>query len=145
MCDEDPYKLPDMDMGDFLSGAHLRKQTQQTNWQITNVTTPANYFHLLRRQVHRQFRKPLINFSPKNLLRHPMAKSHIWEFDDLPDDHGIQVTLMRNLALEKPCCRRRPICRLFATSWGLRILELWSGIIFSVRHKLSGQNVQCLV
>ena len=43
-------------------------------------------------QVHRQFRKPLINFSPKNLLRHPLAKSPIWEFDDMPDDHGIQVT-----------------------------------------------------
>ena len=54
--------------------------------QIANVTTPANYFHLLRRQIHRQFRKPLIVMAPKNLLRHPQAKSGLWEFDDIPDD-----------------------------------------------------------
>ena len=54
--------------------------------QIANCTTPANYFHLLRRQIHRQFRKPLVVMSPKNLLRHPQAKSGLWEFDDIPDD-----------------------------------------------------------
>ena len=54
--------------------------------QVANVTTPANYFHLLRRQIHRQFRKPLIVMAPKALLRHPAAKSGLWEFDDLPDD-----------------------------------------------------------
>jgi 2-oxoglutarate dehydrogenase E1 component len=40
-----------------------------------NITTPANYFHVLRRQMHRPFRKPLIIMTPKSLLRHPMAKS----------------------------------------------------------------------
>ena len=54
--------------------------------QIANCTTPANYFHLLRRQIHRQFRKPLIVMAPKNLLRHPQAKSGLWEFDEIPDD-----------------------------------------------------------
>lgn len=54
--------------------------------QVANVTTPANYFHLLRRQIHRQFRKPLVVMSPKNLLRHPQAKSGLWEFDEIPDD-----------------------------------------------------------
>lgn len=54
--------------------------------QIANCTTPANYFHLLRRQIHRQFRKPLVVMSPKNLLRHPQAKSGLWEFDEIPDD-----------------------------------------------------------
>jgi len=54
--------------------------------QVANVTTPANYFHLLRRQIHRQFRKPLILMAPKALLRLPAAKSPLWEFDDLPDD-----------------------------------------------------------
>jgi hypothetical protein len=39
-----------------------------------------------RLQVHRQFRKPLIVFSPKNLLRHPKCKSSLEEFDDVPDD-----------------------------------------------------------
>jgi len=52
--------------------------------QVANCTTPANYFHLLRRQIHRQFRKPLVVMEPKNLLRE--AKSPLWEFDDQPDD-----------------------------------------------------------
>ena len=42
-------------------------------------------------QIHRQFRKPLIVFSPKNLLRYPKCKSGLYEFDDLPDDVGIEV------------------------------------------------------
>jgi 2-oxoglutarate dehydrogenase E1 component len=40
-----------------------------TNWQVVNITTPANYFHVLRRQLHRDYRKPLIVMSPKRLLR----------------------------------------------------------------------------
>lgn len=44
-------------------------QIQLSNWQIVNCTTPANYFHVLRRQVKRSFRKPLIVVSPKNMLR----------------------------------------------------------------------------
>jgi 2-oxoglutarate dehydrogenase E1 component len=58
---------------------------------VVNCTTPANYFHVLRRQIHRQFRKPLVMFAPKNLLRHPAAKSSLDEFDDAPDDKFIQV------------------------------------------------------
>eukprot|EP01119_Soliformovum_irregulare_P005387 TRINITY_DN17154_c0_g1_i1.p1 TRINITY_DN17154_c0_g1~~TRINITY_DN17154_c0_g1_i1.p1 ORF type:complete len:948 (-),score=283.69 TRINITY_DN17154_c0_g1_i1:234-3053(-) len=48
-----------------------------TNMSIVNVTTPANYFHVLRRQMLRNFRKPLIVFSPKILLRHPQAISKV--------------------------------------------------------------------
>jgi 2-oxoglutarate dehydrogenase E1 component len=48
--------------------------------QVCNVTTPAQFFHLIRRQLHRNFRKPLIVMSPKSLLRHPLAVSSI---DDL--------------------------------------------------------------
>ena len=54
--------------------------------QIANCTTPANYFHLLRRQIHRQFRKPLVVMAPKALLRAPVAKSDLHEFDDKADD-----------------------------------------------------------
>jgi 2-oxoglutarate dehydrogenase E1 component len=43
--------------------------------QVANVTTPANYFHLLRRQMHRSFRKPLVLMTPKSLLRHKLAVS----------------------------------------------------------------------
>jgi 2-oxoglutarate dehydrogenase E1 component len=45
------------------------------NMQVANVTTPANLFHLIRRQLHREFRKPLIVFTPKSLLRHPRCIS----------------------------------------------------------------------
>jgi len=47
----------------------------QDNWQVCNCTTPANYFHALRRQMHRDFRKPLIMMTPKSLLRHKLAVS----------------------------------------------------------------------
>jgi len=50
------------------------------NIQVCNITTPANYFHVLRRQMHRPFRKPLIIMTPKSLLRHPMAKSSADDF-----------------------------------------------------------------
>lgn len=54
-------------------------QVQRTNWQVCNISTPANYFHALRRQIHRDFRKPLIIASPKNLLRHKLAHSTLDE------------------------------------------------------------------
>src|SRR5690606_15037858 len=50
------------------------------NWIVANLTTPANYFHILRRQLHRKFRKPLMLMTPKSLLRHPMAVSSADEF-----------------------------------------------------------------
>ena len=52
----------------------------EDNIQFANCTTPANYFHLLRRQMHRSFRKPLIVMSPKSLLRHKMAVSKAADF-----------------------------------------------------------------
>ncbi|MEM7520521.1 MAG: 2-oxoglutarate dehydrogenase E1 component [Pseudomonadota bacterium] len=50
------------------------------NWIVANCTTPANYFHILRRQLHRSYRKPLILMTPKSLLRHKMAVSTAEEF-----------------------------------------------------------------
>jgi 2-oxoglutarate dehydrogenase E1 component len=52
----------------------------QDNMQVANVTTPANYFHLLRRQMHRGFRKPLVLMTPKSLLRHKAAVSRTADF-----------------------------------------------------------------
>jgi 2-oxoglutarate dehydrogenase E1 component len=55
------------------SSARLERYLQlsaEDNWQVANCTTPANYFHILRRQLHRSFRKPLILMTPKSLLRH---------------------------------------------------------------------------
>jgi 2-oxoglutarate dehydrogenase E1 component len=48
---------------------------------VANVTTPANFFHLLRRQLARPFRKPLVVMSPKSLLRHPECVSDLSEFE----------------------------------------------------------------
>ena len=52
----------------------------EDNMQIANCTTPANYFHILRRQMMREFRKPLILMTPKSLLRHKLAVSKAEEF-----------------------------------------------------------------
>ncbi len=52
----------------------------EDNMQVCNITTPANYFHVLRRQMLRNFRKPLIIMTPKSLLRHKMAVSETSEF-----------------------------------------------------------------
>ena len=60
------------------SSARLERFLQQCgedNWQVVNATTPANFFHVLRRQLHRDFRKPLIVFAPKSLLRHKLCVS----------------------------------------------------------------------
>ncbi|MFK8038448.1 MAG: 2-oxoglutarate dehydrogenase E1 component [Crocinitomicaceae bacterium] len=65
--------------GEHSSGRMERflQATADLNMQICNTTTPANHFHLLRRQLKREFRKPLVVFSPKNLLRHPEATSKL--------------------------------------------------------------------
>ncbi len=52
----------------------------EDNIQVANLTTPAQYFHILRRQMHRSFRKPLIIMSPKSLLRHKRAVSKLSDF-----------------------------------------------------------------
>lgn len=62
----------------------------EDNWQVVNLTTPANYFHALRRQVRRPFRKPLVVMTPKSLLRHKLATS-------APADMGPGTTFHRVL------------------------------------------------
>jgi 2-oxoglutarate dehydrogenase E1 component len=60
------------------SSARLERYLQSSaedNWQVANCTTPANYFHILRRQMKRDFRKPLMLMTPKSLLRHKRAVS----------------------------------------------------------------------
>ncbi len=65
------------------SSARLERFLQacaEDNWIVANCTTPANYFHLLRRQIHRKYRKPLVIMTPKSLLRHKMAISNKKDF-----------------------------------------------------------------
>ncbi len=66
------------------SSARLERYLQmcaEDNMQVVNCTTPANYFHVLRRQMKRDFRKPLIVMSPKSLLRHKKCVSPMTDFD----------------------------------------------------------------
>ncbi len=74
------------------SSARLERFLQlcaNDNIQVCNITTPANYFHVLRRQMLRPFRKPMVIMTPKSLLRHPMAKSPKEEF--LGDNHFMRI------------------------------------------------------
>ncbi len=59
------------------------------NWIVANCTTPSNYFHILRRQLHRDFRKPLILMTPKSLLRHPLCISDASDFTDGSTFHRV--------------------------------------------------------
>ncbi|EGS23437.1 mitochondrial 2-oxoglutarate dehydrogenase E1 component-like protein [Thermochaetoides thermophila DSM 1495] len=72
LCNEDSRVFP--------APEKLNRQHQDCNMQVAYPTSPSNLFHLLRRQIKRQFRKPLILFFSKSLLRHPIARSNIEEF-----------------------------------------------------------------
>ncbi len=61
----------------------------EDNLQVVNCTTPANYFHALRRQMHREFRKPLIVFTPKSLLRHKKCASALAEMAEGSSFHRV--------------------------------------------------------
>lgn len=64
------------------SSARLERFLQlcaEGNMIVTNITTPANFFHVMRRQLAFDFRRPLINMSPKSLLRHPLVQSDVKE------------------------------------------------------------------
>ncbi|MEM0985006.1 MAG: 2-oxoglutarate dehydrogenase E1 component [Pseudomonadota bacterium] len=74
------------------SSARLERFLQmcaEDNMQVVNLTTPANYFHALRRQIHREFRKPLIIMTPKSLLRHKLAVSTIEDLGPESSFHRI--------------------------------------------------------
>lgn len=74
------------------SSARLERFLQlsaEDNWQIANCTTPANYFHALRRQMHRKFRKPLVIMTPKSLLRHKRVSSSLKEMGEDSTFHRV--------------------------------------------------------
>jgi 2-oxoglutarate dehydrogenase E1 component len=92
------------------SSARLERYLQlcaEDNMQVCNITTPANYFHVLRRQMHRPFRKPLIIMSPKSLLRHPLAKSQASDF--IGDGHFQRILSDTNGSADKDT-RRVVLC-----------------------------------
>ena len=74
------------------SSARLERFLQlcsNDNMQVMNCTTPANYFHALRRQMHRDFRKPLIVMTPKSLLRHKYCVSNLNDFGKKKSFHRV--------------------------------------------------------
>jgi 2-oxoglutarate dehydrogenase E1 component len=74
------------------SSARLERYLQlcaEENMLVANVTTPANYFHVLRRQIKRNFRKPLILMTPKSLLRHKKCVSNIEDFETGKSFHRV--------------------------------------------------------
>lgn len=90
------------------SSARLERYLQQSaedNWQVANCTTPANYFHILRRQIHRKFRKPLVMMTPKSLLRHKMAVSKL-------EDMGPGSTFHRVLYDDKKMCKDKDVTKI---------------------------------
>lgn len=93
MCNDDPDVFPKLDDFDV-------RQLYECNWIVVNCSTPANFFHVLRRQILLPFRKPLIIFTPKSLLRHPEARS---SFDDmLPGTHFLRVIPDSGPAAQNP-------------------------------------------
>ncbi|NBB13759.1 2-oxoglutarate dehydrogenase E1 component [Caulobacter sp. SLTY] len=76
------------------SSARLERFLQscaEDNMQVVNCSTPANYFHALRRQLHREFRKPLIVMTPKSLLRHKKAVSNLADMGPEGSFHRVMV------------------------------------------------------
>lgn len=92
MSDDHPFVIPEMD-------PTLRKQIQQCNWQVVNVTTPANYFHVLRRQVNIICK----NFSFKTVL---WCTEIVFIFLDTP---GLQEAFDCDVPKEPPSPQRMQI------------------------------------
>jgi len=97
------------------SSARLERYLQlcaEDNMQVANCTTPANYFHILRRQIHRKFRKPLILMTPKSLLRHKRCVNKLGELADNTSFHRLlwdDLELHRDDSLVPPEKVRRVV------------------------------------
>ncbi|VUC28256.1 unnamed protein product [Clonostachys rosea] len=85
----------------------LESAQKNTNMEIVYMTTPANYFHVLRRQLRRNYRKPLIIFFSKSLLRHPLVRSEVSEltgasaFKPVLSDPDHDITINKPEAIER--------------------------------------------
>ncbi|CAK0888618.1 unnamed protein product [Prorocentrum cordatum] len=95
LCDDDEDDVPL-----FTQDGNL-KAIQKANWQVMNLTTPANYFHALRQQLKRDFRKPLVLAAPKALLRHKACTSSL-------EDMGYGSSFQRLLGERDPAIKNSP-------------------------------------
>jgi 2-oxoglutarate dehydrogenase E1 component len=100
------------------SSARLERFLQlcaEDNMQVCNLTTPAQYFHVLRRQMHRSFRKPLVLMTPKSLLRHKLCVSSLDEltqgaFRTVIDDIALGGAPEAGVTIERGGVRRILLC-----------------------------------
>ncbi len=93
------------------SSARLERYLQlcaEDNMQVVNCTTPANYFHVLRRQLHRNFRKPLVVMTPKSLLRHKLCVSTLAEMGPGTSFHRVMYD--NETLIEDQDVRRVVLC-----------------------------------
>ena len=107
------------------SSARLERFLQmcaEDNMQVCNLTTPANYFHALRRQIHREFRKPLVIMTPKSLLRHKLATSTL-------DDLGPGDTFHRILWDDAETTGREGVVKLVSDN-KIRRVVMCSGKVY---------------
>ncbi len=91
------------------SSARLERYLQlaaEENFQVCVPSTPAQMFHMLRRQIHRPYRRPLVIMSPKSLLRHPLSTSSITDITE----RGFQVTLDEADDIDKQAVERVLLC-----------------------------------
>jgi 2-oxoglutarate dehydrogenase E1 component len=92
MCDDDEDHVPTYDP---ITGS--QEQVHKANWQVMNLTTPANYFHAIRNQLRREFRKPLVVASPKMLLK---LKACVSSYEDMgPDSKFLRAIGERDQAI----------------------------------------------
>ncbi|XP_067217401.1 2-oxoglutarate dehydrogenase complex component E1-like isoform X2 [Linepithema humile] len=108
LCDDECTHIPGTEPG-VSAGESIEqimtKQLFEINWIVCNPTTPANLFHLLRRQILMPFRKPLVLMTPKSLLRHPMAISNFEEmgpgtsFKHVIPDSAVKLGNMQKVLL----------------------------------------------
>jgi 2-oxoglutarate dehydrogenase E1 component len=94
------------------SSARIERYLQlcgEDNMQVVNCTTPASFFHVLRRQLHRNFRKPLICMTPKSLLRHKLCVSKL-------SDMATGTSFHRVLHEDVPLCEEREVKRVVLCS-----------------------------
>ncbi len=92
------------------SSARMERYLQlsaQDNWQVCNITTPANYYHALRRQMRRNFRKPLVIMTPKSLLRH---KKCISTLEEMSENTSFMRVYGETEKIAKPDKVRRIVC-----------------------------------
>lgn len=113
LCNEDARGYP--------SEEKLQRQHQDCNMQVAYPSTPSSIFHLLRRQMHRQFRKPLILIFSKSLLRHPLARS--------PKEEFIGNTSFR------PIIDDIELGKSINDKEGIKRLVLCSGQVYTTLHK----------